>query len=310
MPADLSEKRVSIIGVGRMGAPMSRRLLEAGYKLTVCDPNKAAVDSLVQEGAQAAATPAEAATQGDVILLSLPTPDVVEAVAFGKDGLTSSADLGPSRIVVDLSTTGPEGAEALARGVTEKGAAVVDCPVSGGVGGAEKGTLALMASGPQDAFDQVASILAVLGKAFLVGPKPGMGQMTKVINNLLSVTALAITSEALVLGKKAGLDPEVMVDVFNSSSGQSNASSTKIPKFVLSRSFDFGFALSLSTKDARLCLEQSETLGVPMVVGSAVREMLKIAKAKNGPDADLTTLIQPIEDWAGVTVEGSQKHDK
>lgn len=310
MPANLSQKRVSIIGVGRMGAPMSRRLLEAGYKLTVCDPNKRAVDSLVQEGAQAAATPAEAATQGDVILLSLPTPDIVEAVAFGKDGLASSADLGSSRIVVDLSTTGPEGAEALAKGLAEKGAAVVDCPVSGGVGGAEKGTLALMASGPQDVFDQVADILAVLGKAFLVGPEPGMGQMTKVINNLLSVTALAITSEALVLGKKAGLDPEVMVDVFNSSSGQSNASSTKIPKFVLSRSFDFGFALSLSTKDARLCLEQSEALGVPMVVGSAVREMLKIAKAKNGADADLTTLIQPIEDWAGVTVEGSQKHDK
>ncbi len=128
----------------------------------------------------------------------------------------------------------------------------------------------------------------VLGKPFLVGPDPGMGQMTKVMNNLLSVAALAVTSEALVLGQKAGLDPKVLIDVINVSSGQSNASMTKIPKYVLTRSFDFGFAIGLSNKDIRLCLEAANGLGVPMVVGSSVLELLKIANAKLGGEADLT----------------------
>ena len=134
----------------------------------------------------------------------------------------------------------------------------------------------------------------------------GMGQMMKVINNLMSVTALSIASEALVLATKAGLDPDLLIEVVNSGSGSSNATMTKIPKFVLSRSFDFGFAIGLSAKDLRLCLEESDALGVPMIVGSAVRQLLTIAKGKLGPDADLTEIIKPVEDWAGVTVAGAR----
>lgn len=296
---------LGFIGIGRMGAPMSRRLLAAGYPLVACDPNAAAVAALADAGAKTAASPAEVAAQSEIILLSLPTPDVVDAVAFGPDGIAAAGE-GRARIVIDLSTTGPEGAQALARGLADKGLKVVDCPVSGGVGGAQKGALAMMASCGRALFEEVEPILKVLGRTFLVGPEPGMGQMIKVINNLVSVTALAITSEALVLGTKAGLDPDAMVEVINAGTGQSNASATKIPNFVLTRSFDFGFALALSDKDIRLCLSRSEALGVPMVVGSAVRELLKIAKATGGPDADLTTIIRPIEDWAGVTVRGAR----
>ena len=300
----MSLPKLGFIGIGRMGMPMARRLIQAGYSVVVFDPNPEAVKSLAEEGATGAASPAEVATNSDVILLSLPTPEIVDAVAFGENGIVYGEDAGTQKIVIDLSTTGPQGAKALSEGLLSKGIKSIDCPVSGGVGGAEKGTLALMASGDQAVVDSVSDVLKVLGNSFVVGPEPGMGQMIKVINNLVSVTALAITSEALVLGTKAGLDPDVMVDVFNASSGQSNASLTKIPKFVLTRSFDFGFALDLSVKDARLCLEQSEALGVPMVVGSAVREMLKITKAKLGPQADMTSIIQPIEEWAGVTVRG------
>ena len=295
---------LGFIGVGRMGAPMSRRLMEAGYTLTVHDRSDRAVEALVALGAARADTAAAVAENSDVILLSLPTPDIVDAVAFGEAGILAGAAAGGGKVVIDLSTTGPEGARALDKGLSAQGFAVVDCPVSGGVAGAENGTLALMASCGGETYEEIRPILDVLGRPFLVGPEPGMGQMTKVMNNLLSVTALAVTSEALVLGTKSGLDPEVMVEAFNVSSGQSNASSTKVPKFVLTRSFDFGFPLALSTKDFRLCLEQAEALGVPMVVGSAVRELLKIAKAKLGDDADLTRIIQPIEEWAGVTVEG------
>jgi len=292
-----------MIGIGRMGEPMTRRLLEAGYAVTVLDTNADAISRLVEAGATAGDTPAGVAAGCDVTFLSLPTPDIVEKVAFGENGIASAASPA-GRTVVDLSTTGPEGARALAKGLGEAGFKVIDCPVSGGVGGAEKGTLAMMASGEEAAYERLKPVFEVLGRPFHVGPEPGMGQMTKVINNLLSVTALAVTSEALVLGKKSGLDPETMVEVFNVSSGQSNASMTKIPKFVLTRSFDFGFALGLSDKDLRLCMQQAEAVGVPMPVGSSVREYIKIARSRLGPDADLTQIIQPMEEWSGVTVEG------
>lgn len=298
----MTKPRLGLIGAGRMGTPMARRLLAEGYTLTVTDARAEAAAALGADGATAVATAADVAAASDIVLLSLPTPDIVATVAFGETGV-ATVD-GAGKIVVDLSTTGPEGAVALASGLGEKGYDVLDCPVSGGVGGAEKGTLALMASGDAAAYAALLPVFETLGTPFLVGPDAGMGQMTKVMNNLLSVTALAATCEALVLGAKAGLDPQVLTEVFNVSSGQSNASATKVPKFVLTRSFDFGFPLALSTKDARLCLEQAEALGVPMVVGSATRELLKIAKGTLGEDADLTRIVEPIERWAGVTVGG------
>lgn len=299
----MARPTLGLIGVGRMGEPMARRLLAAGYAVTVHDTDPEAVARLECAGAATAANPAAVASGCDVTLLSLPTPDIVDKVAFGEDGIVA-AGAPEGRIVVDLSTTGPDGARALGQGLGATGFKVVDCPVSGGVGGAEKGTLALMAACERTTYETLAPILEILGKPFHVGPEPGMGQMTKLLNNLVSVTALAVTSEALVLGAKAGLDPETLVEVINVSSGQSNASTAKIPNFVLTRSFDFGFALGLSDKDLRLCMQQAEALGVPMVVGSTVREYLKIAKAKLGADADLTQIIQPMEEWAGTTVEG------
>lgn len=294
---------IGFVGIGRMGSPMAKRLIEAGHSLIVTDPNSAAVQELVALGARAAKNPAEVAAEADVALLSLPTPDVVRAVAFGPAGLANGGKL---RVVIDLSTTGPRVAAELAEGLSAKNIAAIDCPVSGGVAGAVKGSLALMTACPRPLFDEFLPILQRLGKPVHVGEKPGMAQMMKVINNLMSVTALAISSEALVLGAKAGLDPDVMIEVFNMGSGRNSATMDKIPNFVLPRTFDFGFALSLSTKDAKLCLDESEALGVPMIVGSAVRQLLTLAKAKYGPDADLTTLIKPIEEWAGVEVVGAK----
>ena len=131
-----------------------------------------------------------------------------------------------------------------------------------------------------------------------------MAQTMKLINNLISVTALAITSETMVLGAKAGLDADTMVDVLNAGSGRTSASVDKIPNFVLPRSFDFGFALGLSAKDIGLCLDECEAQGVPMIVGSAVRQLLNAAKAQFGADADMTTLIRLVEGRAGAEVRG------
>jgi 3-hydroxyisobutyrate dehydrogenase-like beta-hydroxyacid dehydrogenase len=297
----MSGVRIGFAGVGRMGAPMSRRLLAAGYQVTVFDANPAAVEALVAAGAARADSPAALADRVEVVLTSLPTPEIVEAVALGPGGLSSGKG---ARIVVDLSTTGSRVAKAVAIGLAAAGITPVDCPVSGGVAGAEKGTLALMAACPAAVLDDIRPILECLGKVFHVGDEPGMGQTIKVINNLMSVTALSIASEALVLGAKAGLDPATMIAVINAGSGSSNATMTKIPNFVLTRRFDFGFALELSAKDIRLCLEEGEAQGVPMIVGSAVKQLLTIAKGRLGGAADLTEIIKPIEEWAGIEVAG------
>jgi len=291
--------KLGFAGIGRMGAPMASRLIEAGYEVTVFDTYAPAIAALVAKGARSAETPAILGNACDIVFMSLPTPEIVEDVALGSEGLANSKGV---KIVVDLSTTGPRVARKVAEGLAKAGIQPVDCPVSGGVNGAEKGTLTLMAACLPAAFAEIEPILPTLGKTFYIGEEPGMGQMIKVINNLMSVTSLTIASEALVLGTKAGLDPEVMLKVINAGSGSSNATLDKMPKYVIGRGFDFGFAIGLSAKDAKLCLEESEALGVPMVVGSAVRQMINITKGMLGADADLTEIIKPIEGWAGVTV--------
>jgi 3-hydroxyisobutyrate dehydrogenase-like beta-hydroxyacid dehydrogenase len=234
------------------------------------------------------------------VLVSLPTPDIVKAVALGDKGVSSGKT---AKIFIDLSTTGPKAAMEVAQALKEKGITAIDAPVSGGPGGADKGTLAIMVSGPKTLEKQLQPILSVLGKVFWVGEEPGMGQTMKVCNNLMSATAVAITSEALVVGTKAGLDPAIMLDVINAGSGRNTASADKFPRCVLPRKFDFGFGTDLLYKDVRLCLEEAERLGVPMIVGNAVRQLLAVTKASQGEGCDITEIVKPVEKWAGVEVK-------
>ena len=226
---------------------------------------------LLARGAQRAASPAAVASSVETVLASLPTPAVVRAVALGENGIAAGSRV---KTFVDLSTTGPRVAIEVAKGLSAKGIAAVDAPVSGGPTGAEKGTLAVMVSCPADVFAHLEPILRVFGKTFLVGERPGMGQTMKLANNLLSATALAITSEAMVMGVKAGLDPRVMLDVINAGSGRNSATQDKFPRTVLPRTFDFGFPNGLLYKDVKLCLDEGEALGVPMLVGNAVANSL------------------------------------
>ncbi len=297
---------LGFVGLGKMGLPMAARLIDAGYQLVVCDANADAVAPLVSNGAILADTPKAVADQASTVLISLPTPDVVEAVGLGKDGLVEGSAV---QTVIDLSTTGPEVAKRLAEGLASRSIVAVDCPVSGGVAGATKGTLALMVAGDSKRVTAVKPILDILGKQFYVGEQPGMGQTMKVLNNLVSVTALIATSEALVMGTKAGLDPDIMANVINSGSGRSNASEVKIPNFVLSRSFDFGFAVGLSAKDIRLCMEEADRLEIPMPVAQAVRQFLNTSVDKLGYQADMTEMIRVIEDQVGVQVRGKAAND-
>lgn len=278
---------------------MVRRLLNAGFDLTIYDKSEEAVAPLVELGAKRAASPAQVASAAEIVLVSLPTPPIVQAVALGPNGIGEGTKI---KIFIDVSTTGSTVASRVAEALAAKGITAVDSPVSGGIAGAEKGTLAVMVSCPEETYEKVKPVLEVIGKLFFVGTKPGQGQTMKLLNNLLSGTAMAISSEAVVMGVKAGLDPQQIMDVINAGSGRNSATQDKIPRCVIPRTFDFGFAISLLNKDIRLCLEEAEALGVPMIVGTAVRQLLAITIATEGADADLTETVKTVERWAGVTV--------
>ncbi|NKJ49035.1 oxidoreductase [Burkholderia sp. SG-MS1] len=295
----MSEDIVGFVGLGNMGKPMASRLVAAGFRVIVHDRAQAPVDEVVKLGAKQASSAEEVASEAELVLVSLPTPDIVQDVVFGNNGLLSGGKL---RVFVDLSTTGPKAEVSIAERLLEKGVITIDCPVSGGVSSAQKGTLALMASGPSNTFREIEPILAVLGKIFYCGNKAGQGQTLKLANNLMSAAALAVSAEAIAMGVKAGLDPTVMIEVINASSGRNSATQDKFPRAIIPRTFDFGFATGLSYKDARLCVEEAETLGVPMVVGSAVREMLAITQSMYGADSDFTSIARVVETWAGVEI--------
>jgi len=298
MPA----KPLGFIGVGRMGSLMASRLLEGGHALSIFDTDEAAMARLEQRGAVRARSAADVASIAETVFISLPTPEIVHSVALSPSGIIAGSTV---RIMVDLSTTGPAVAKVVAEELKARQITAVDAPVSGGPSGAENGTLAVMLACPRQLVDELRPLLDVFGRVFFIGEFPGMGQTMKLVNNLLSAAAIAITSEAMVLGAKAGLDPTTMIEVINAGSGRNTATQDKFPRCVLPRRFDFGFATELLYKDVRLCLAEGETLGIPMIVGSAVRQLISIAKATQGSDSDITEIVRTIEQWAGVEVSAA-----
>jgi 3-hydroxyisobutyrate dehydrogenase-like beta-hydroxyacid dehydrogenase len=293
---------LGFVGVGRMGGPMANRLLDAGYRLCVYDVSEEATKPLVARGAELAASPAEVASTAETVFMSLPTPDIVREVALGSNGGVINGS--KVRTVIDLSTTGPGVATEVAGRLAERKIGWVDAPVSGGVTGAKAGTLAVMVSCPKPAYQKLEPMLKVFGKLFHAGEKPGLAQTAKLANNLLAATAMVATSEAMAMGVKAGLDAKVLIDIINASSGRNSATQDKFPRAILPRTFDFGFATGLSYKDVRLCVEEAEAMGVPMVVGGAVREMLAVTRAKFGAGSDFTHIAKLLEEWAGVEIKG------
>ena len=297
--AESDTQQVGMIGTGRMGGPMAERLLEAGRRLVVFDTNEAALRTLAARGATVAHSALELANQAEIVMASLPTPDIVRRTIIGPDGAINGTRI---RRFIDLSSTGAVATTEIAAALAPRNIEFLDAPVSGGVAGARSGKLTVMVSGPRATYDELQPLLAVFGRVLFVGVKPGLAQTLKLLNNLMSATAVAITSEAMAMGVKAGLDPGVMLDVINTSSGRNSATQDKFPKHVLTRGFDFGFSAGLSFKDVRLCLEEAEALGVPMVVGTMVRQMLSITCNTYGFDTDCTSVARIVEGWSGCEI--------
>jgi 3-hydroxyisobutyrate dehydrogenase-like beta-hydroxyacid dehydrogenase len=273
--------------------------------LVVFDQRQEAVDRLVALGAQAASSTKDVADRAETVLASLPSLQASLEVATGTGGVIEGKRV---RRFVDLSTVGSHMAVRIHDALAKRNIVQLDSPVSGGVGGAEKGTLAVMVSGPKADFEAVKTALDVIGKVFFIGEKPGSAQTMKLANNLLSATAVVATSEAVVMGVKSGLDASVMVDVINAGSGMNTASRDKFPRAILPRTFDFGFATGLMVKDVRLYLEEAKALGLSMEVAEAVGRLWEVVIREMGAESDFTSAIKPIEQAAGVVVGGKTAH--
>src|SRR5438477_5252452 len=294
---------IGFIGLGKMGFPMARRLIEAKHQLVVFDTRKEATDKLVGMGAKVAAQPKDVADRAETVMASLPSLQASLEVATGAGGVIDGTRV---KRFVDLSTIGSQMAVKIHDLLAKKSIVQLDSPVSGGVGGAEKGTLAVMVSGPRADFEVAKPALDVIGKVFFIGEKPGSGQTMKLANNFLSATAMVATSEAVVMGVKSGLDPTVMIDVINAGSGMNTASRDKFPRAVLPRTFDFGFATGLMVKDVRLAIEEMRSLGLSMEVAEAVGRLWETVIRDEGAESDFTAAIKPIEKAAGVIVGGAK----
>ena len=290
---------IGFIGLGHMGFPMAARLADAGHRLFVCDTRDDIVEQAVASGAHAASSPRDVADRADCVFASLPSVQASVEVAIGADGVIAGSKV---ERFVDLSTVGSPTAQRISEQLAERGIAMLDCPVSGGVHGATAGTLAMMVSGPRAEFDAVREILENLGRPMFVSEKPGAAQTMKLVNNLLAATALAATAEAVVLGVKAGLDADVVIDVLNAGSGGTHASRDKFPRAVLPRTFDYGFATGLMVKDVRLYLDEAKALGLPTHIAGAVATVWETTLTEEGAESDFTSVIKPIEEAAGVIV--------
>jgi 3-hydroxyisobutyrate dehydrogenase-like beta-hydroxyacid dehydrogenase len=294
--------KLAFIGCGAMGAPMAERLIDAGHSLRIYDPNAAAMSPLVARGAMAASSPCDAATGSDLAFACLPSPKVSRSVALEPGGIAACKGLG---IYVEMSTIGSQTIKEIAEGLGQSSIAVLDAPVSGGPRGARGGTLSTMVAGKLATFQRAKPLLETIAhNVFYIGETPGLGQVTKLANNMISAAGMAAAFEASAMAVKAGVDARVLIDTINASTGRNSATLDKFPVSVLTRSFDYGGKLSTMYKDVLLCLEEARRLNVPMWVGSNVVQLWFHAMTEGRGEDDYTTLIKMIENWAGVVVGG------
>lgn len=305
---DAKSGRIAFLGVGAMGAPIAERLIDQGFEVAVFDVSPAAMQPLVARGAIAASSPRDAANGAHTVYACLPSPEICREVALGTTGIGDPTSV---KVYIESSTIGTAAVKAIAEGLAKRGITVLDAPISGGPRGARAGTLSTMVAGDRAAYERTLPLFETIAKkVFYVGAEPGLAQMAKLANNMISAAGMAAASEAVVLGVKAGLDPRVLVDAINASTGRNTATSDKFPQSILTRSFDYGGKFSIMHKDVHLCLAEARRMEVPMWVGTAVGQLWFQGMVEGRGEDDYTTLIRIIEDWTGVTVDGRDSENK
>ncbi len=295
---------IGILGLGAIGRPMAERIAAAGLPIVVFDPRAAAVAGL-PAAVGIAASAADAAGRADIILACLPSIDSHRQALLGPDGAITGGAISGGRFktYIHTGTTGSALVLELAAAMAERGIETLDAPMTGGVPRARAGSLTVMASGPQSAFNTAEPFLRAYATTIVyLGTKLGMAQVMKLLNNMLSAANLAIAAEAMVLGAKAGLDPEQMLAVINAGTGQNSATLTKIPDHVLTRGFDYGGGMYITDKDLGAFAEEAAALGIATPLGAAVRGIYQVAMAEGAKSDDITTIFRHFERAAGVTL--------
>lgn len=287
-----ADPAVAFIGLGNMGTPMARRLIEAGYPVRGFDVAEAARAELVRSGGSAADSAAAAVQGADVVILMLPNSDIVESV-LDEEALLGA--LQPEAVVVDMSSSEPLRTRTLAERLGRRGITLVDAPVSGGVGGATAGTLTIMVGAAPEIAHRLEPVLGALGRTVHAG-SVGAGHAAKALNNLLSATHLWVTSEAMIAGERFGIDPEVLLAIFNTSSGRSGSTEAKWPKFILNEAYDSGFGLRLMLKDMRIAVGLAEQVGAPSRLGADAVDLWSRASSTLPPTADHTEVARWLRD--------------
>ena len=294
--------KFGVIGLGRMGTPMALNLIKAGFEVYAFDVVEAAVQGVVEQGAIACASSGELASQVEALMFSLPNSKIVETVVLGKDGVLENCK--PGTVIIDMSSVAPNSTKAVAAKCAEKGVRYCDAPVSGGVSGAEAGTLTIMVGADNETYEIVKPVFEVLGKNVYHIGEVGGGDAMKMVNNLLLGCNMAALAEALTLGVKSGLSLETMKEVISVSSGNSYALGAKLEKFIMADNFDGGFAVDLQYKDLGLALEASRDEQVPLPITAAAVQIYEAARAKGQGREDMSSIVKVWEDITGAKIRG------
>ena len=289
-------EKIGFIGLGNMGGPMARRLAGAGYKLAVYDASKDAVQKFAADTpCDTPATLADLARSCRVVITMLPDGYIVRNVLLGNDGVASA--LAKGSILIDMSSSSPVGTRETAADLAKLGFPLIDAPVSGGVRKAIDGTLAIMAGGDAALIEDCRDLLSTMGKVFVAGGV-GCGHAMKSLNNFLSAVNLATAAEAVIAGERFGLDPKVMIEIFNASTGKNSATDHKYPAFILSRTFNSGFFTGLMAKDLRLALELAQSTNSPSKLLSDTKDLWAAVEEKYGFRSDSVEVVRYLEELA------------
>ena len=292
-------KKIGFIGLGIMGKPMSKNLLKAGYELTVNDLNKDAVKEVVACGAKAAVTNAEVAANSDVIITMVPNSPQVEEVVLGENGVLCGAKKGT--IIVDMSSINPIVSKEVCAKVEDAGCFMIDAPVSGGEPKAIDGTLSIMVGGRKEIFDEVKDILSAMGSSVVLCGDIGAGNTTKLANQIIVAVNIAAVSEAFVMGKKAGVDPEAIFNAIKGGLAGSTVMNAKAP-MMMDGNFKPGFRINLHIKDLNNCLDTAHKVGAPMPLTSSVMDMMQWLKSQGKETLDHSAIVQYYEYLAGADI--------
>ncbi len=291
--------KVGFIGLGHMGGPMCRNIIKGGHEVLVHDLSEAAIQACVDVGGTAGGSVANVAGQVEVVMTSLPMPKDVEAVALGPGGIGENANAGT--IYVDLSTNSPAMMRKIAGELADKAIVTLDGPVSGGVIGAEKATIAIMVGGDKSAFDSCMPVFESFGKTIVHTGELGTGCIAKLVNNMIAFTNMTAGAEGLMLGVAAGMDPAVLNEIVRNSSGNSMGY-RGVARNALGRDFTPGFTVDLAYKDLRLALELADELDMPLLLGPQVHNIMRMARSKDTGGEDVTAILKVYEAAMGQMV--------